>query len=280
MKIVLAVDGSKYSNHAVDFVLHLPFKTKPQIKVVQVVDVEFMTHPLISPPLSLQYSKIMQEELKKSYLAARGNTARAVRRLKSKWDRVTSVVGEGHNAEKICDVAEKSNSDLIVLGSRGLSNIKSFLMGSVSMKVAMHAPCSVLVVKKSLKRLKTLVLAIDGSKDSKRIVEFVSLNFDCKGISGFMLNVSNYPLSPAKFTMAMIDKKYARSLKQKGLKIGLMALTGRPAAVILQVTRRKKADMVIVGSRGKAFRRVFFLGSVSHKIVKYSRSSVLVVRGS
>lgn len=48
----------------------------------------------------------------------------------------------------IVEIASKENADLIVLGSRGLSEFKGMLLGSVSSKVVQHASCPVLIVKK------------------------------------------------------------------------------------------------------------------------------------
>ena len=50
-------------------------------------------------------------------------------------------------ADALLDVAQEVGADLIVVGSRGLSKIERFTMGSVSHKVFHHAPCSVMVVK-------------------------------------------------------------------------------------------------------------------------------------
>lgn len=52
----------------------------------------------------------------------------------------------GDPSDIILDVAESEKADLIVVGNRGMSGIKRFVLGSVSSKVAHHAPCSVLVV--------------------------------------------------------------------------------------------------------------------------------------
>lgn len=53
----------------------------------------------------------------------------------------------GHTAAEIVQMAEEEKCDLIVLGSRGLSGFKSFLLGSVSDHVTHHAHCPVLIVK-------------------------------------------------------------------------------------------------------------------------------------
>lgn len=49
-------------------------------------------------------------------------------------------------AEALIDVAEQEKADLIVVGNRGMSGAKRFILGSVSNKVSHHAPCSVLIV--------------------------------------------------------------------------------------------------------------------------------------
>lgn len=59
---------------------------------------------------------------------------------------VTTHAVAGDAADAILDVAEAENADLIVVGNRGMSGAKRFLLGSVSNKVTHHAPCNVLIV--------------------------------------------------------------------------------------------------------------------------------------
>lgn len=59
---------------------------------------------------------------------------------------IQTRVAEGDPAEIILSVAEELDTDLIVLGSRGLTAARRFLVGSVSTRVATHAQCAVLVV--------------------------------------------------------------------------------------------------------------------------------------
>ena len=54
---------------------------------------------------------------------------------------------EGDPADAILDVAEEHGSDLIVVGNKGMTGAKRFLLGSVPNKVSHHAPCSVLIVR-------------------------------------------------------------------------------------------------------------------------------------
>jgi nucleotide-binding universal stress UspA family protein len=55
----------------------------------------------------------------------------------------------GDAADAILDVAEEQGSDVIVVGSKGMTGATRFLLGSVPNKVSHHAPCSVLIVRTS-----------------------------------------------------------------------------------------------------------------------------------
>jgi len=54
---------------------------------------------------------------------------------------------QGDPADAILDVAEEQNADLIVVGNKGMTGAKRFLLGSVPNKVSHHAPCSVLIIR-------------------------------------------------------------------------------------------------------------------------------------
>ena len=60
---------------------------------------------------------------------------------------VETFARQGDAADAILDVAEEQRSDLIVVGNRGMTGAKRFLLGSVPNKVSHHAPCSVLIVR-------------------------------------------------------------------------------------------------------------------------------------
>ena len=62
-------------------------------------------------------------------------------------EHVETFARQGDAADAILDVAEEQRSDLIVVGNRGMTGAKRFLLGSVPNKVSHHAPCSVLIVR-------------------------------------------------------------------------------------------------------------------------------------
>jgi nucleotide-binding universal stress UspA family protein len=62
---------------------------------------------------------------------------------------VETLAREGDPADAILDVAEEKGADLIVIGNKGMTGAKRFLLGSVPNKVSHHAPCSVMIIRTS-----------------------------------------------------------------------------------------------------------------------------------
>ena len=281
MNILLAVDGSKYSRWATEWLLRLPLAKTPRITVMHVVDLAALTQPVhLGPALSLKFSRMLQQEIRRGLVAADRIVARAAGRLRRRWRRVKPVVARGYVADKIIGQARRDKADLILLGSRGLSNIRGFLLGSVSQKVVTHAPCSALVVKRKRATIRRFLLAVDGSGPSAAAMRFLASHFAPQHLRGTALYVWDYPLYPRPETLPvqMIEERACRPLARLGFKTRPRLVMGHAAATIVEVARREKADLVIVGSRGLTGPGRLFLGGVSHKVVKYSRSSVLVVR--
>jgi len=72
---------------------------------------------------------------------------RAARDAMSKGVDVETHVYEGEPADVVLNIANQEHADLIVVGSRGLTGIQRYLLGSVSTKISEHAHCSVMIVR-------------------------------------------------------------------------------------------------------------------------------------
>jgi nucleotide-binding universal stress UspA family protein len=71
----------------------------------------------------------------------------AAQRLEESGVQVHTHAREGDPADAILDVAEEQGADLIVVGNKGMTGAKRFLLGSVPNKVSHHAPCSVMIIR-------------------------------------------------------------------------------------------------------------------------------------
>jgi nucleotide-binding universal stress UspA family protein len=71
----------------------------------------------------------------------------ASEQIKEAGVEVETYARQGDPADAILDVAEEKNADLIVVGNKGMSGAKRFLLGSVPNKVSHHAPSSVMIIR-------------------------------------------------------------------------------------------------------------------------------------
>ncbi len=144
MKIILAVDGSDCSKAAMKELLARPWPANTQVRIVSVA------HPLpdiIDPLLVAQACHLdsMKWEMERARRVAE-EAAAAINQC-APFLAVAVVVPEGSPKDEIIKQAEQWKADLIMLGSRGLGAIERFLLGSVASAVALHAPCSVEIVR-------------------------------------------------------------------------------------------------------------------------------------
>lgn len=137
-KVLCPVDGSEGSKRALDMAIAITTAADATLTILEVIE-EFGPLPGFydEAPLGVDRVKwISEQRFEKVHPMLEDETF--------KWDR---QVVEGYPPDMICEIAEKGTYDLIVLGSRGLSPLGRFLLGSISDRVVHHAPCSVTVVK-------------------------------------------------------------------------------------------------------------------------------------
>ncbi len=146
--ILVAVDGSEHSNKAVEFAADLATHEDADLVLLHVVpDPSIYAVPTgLEEYTRLEKAHITQHDLMMS-AAGRILDDAAHRAEKHGIYTATTRVEIGQPATKIVDVAEEIEADMIVLGSRGLGNIGSLLLGSTSQKVTHLAPCTVVTVR-------------------------------------------------------------------------------------------------------------------------------------
>lgn len=145
MRILLAVDGSVFSDLAVAEVASRPWSAETEIKIVTAFQVPITPSPAVWTISTEYYPALEQiaEEQAQSVVNA------AVAKLREALSQSLTLTGETLNGtprEVILDEADRWNADLIVMGSHGYGAWQRLLLGSVSQAVVSHANCSVEVV--------------------------------------------------------------------------------------------------------------------------------------
>jgi nucleotide-binding universal stress UspA family protein len=135
-RILIAFDGSEPAKRAFRFGIEMARLYRARATVVSVAQ-------LPEPATMVETTAIVE--------AATEHFGQAIDELLSSADAVgvdlDTRVLVGHVAEQLCHLADQEKADLIVMGHRGKSLIKRWLLGSVSKRVISYAPCSVLVVR-------------------------------------------------------------------------------------------------------------------------------------
>jgi nucleotide-binding universal stress UspA family protein len=152
--ILLVTDGSRSSQSAARYLsrLHLPGGANVHaMHVLPPLQPAVMMEPYLGAwqTVYVSYPTLQDVEVKDKKETAQGEAllARTCSLLQRHGIESTPVLERGDAATQILDYARENKVDLIVAGSRGLSQLKSLWMGSVSRKLVHYAGCSVLIVK-------------------------------------------------------------------------------------------------------------------------------------
>jgi nucleotide-binding universal stress UspA family protein len=141
-KILVGLDGSDYSLRALAFAIDLAKKYQSQLVLVHVVMRQIYA---INPPEAgvLAGTAVVRElEADGKAILTRGEET-----VKAQGIPVETRLRQGVPAEELLRAASDEKADLMVLGSRGLSEVRAFFLGSVSDKVSHHARCPTLIVR-------------------------------------------------------------------------------------------------------------------------------------
>ena len=149
MKILLAVDGSPFSDAALEEVCRRPWPKNSRVMVITAFEAPLAATPEVwaLPP---DYYEQVEQAVR---LRADSVMEAAVRKLISALGPTSEVKGKcvaGSPQRVILDEAENWGADLIVVGSHGYPAWERLLLGSVSQAVVSHAKCSVEVVRARL----------------------------------------------------------------------------------------------------------------------------------
>ncbi len=163
MKIVCAIDGSRYSEWALDWLRKLSTPDDSSLLLLHAVDMTpFKTLPKLDQQSRSAFVKVLEFSLEGTARLLEGAEVKAAKT----WGDVQAKLLRGRPVEVIARSAKRKRADLLVIGSRGVTEFQPMLLGSVSRKVLMQASCPVLVVKKAASRRKRIALGIDGSVEA------------------------------------------------------------------------------------------------------------------
>jgi nucleotide-binding universal stress UspA family protein len=287
-QIHLAVDGSDHAIAAAQLVNDLPLPRHSRITILGVV-----------PPGQSRYESKLSTAL-----------MQAERILGRKAVDTEAVLLYGHAATQLLEYGREHRPDLMVIGAKGSYATLKILLGGVAHQVVEHASWPVLVARTPYQGLRRVLLATDGSQNSRLATEYLAqfplpphAEIQVVHVQPLIQEVEAfaYKMGPIAYlapSMPLMADRPAAPLQlenqeQKGRAIlaetrqileaaghkskGII-LDGDPAAQILAYSELRGTDLIVAGSRGLRGIEGWWWGSVSRKLVHYAHSSVLIVR--
>jgi nucleotide-binding universal stress UspA family protein len=265
-KLLLATDGSEYSEGATREALRLAKKCSSRLIAVSVV--------ITNLEFEVTMPQIIEKEDRKAREHLESIKARASK------EGIDCDIAVFHGDEPYQDIvrqASENKVDLIIVGRHGRTGLLRLMMGSVAAKVIGHAPCNVLVVSPTASiEFKNILIATDGSRYSEAAFrEAVSIAKRCNS----PLIAVSVALSDAEIRSAEGNIKWAVELaSQEGIKIEGVTAIGKPYEAILETAQQKRADLIVVGSHGRKGIERLLMGSVTERVIGHTETAVLVVK--
>jgi nucleotide-binding universal stress UspA family protein len=300
MKILLAVDGSRYSEAAIGLIRALKIGRKNEATILTVIPEHVFLggHTLVdllgrSATLKAQVQKA--EEARALELLTKLSKPLVTHGLK-----VETMVRRGNPADEVIKTCRSIQADLALVGLKGTSDTPEFLLGGIAHKVIKYAPCSVLVAKIESKAINRVLVPLDGSKHSDEVVQFllrmplphhtevlvmtVVQSFAAAFVKAYTLDLERDQQITAELQKA--EEKSAQRLtveaenqfRKASYKVSTIVARGDPSREILREAAEQNVDLIAMGTRGLTGVRSFLLGSVAQRIAGYSKAAVLIVR--
>ena len=141
--IVVGTDGSETAGEAVRQATELAGILSARVHVVSAyepVGSARLREERRRVPAEMQWMVNPREDVERAL-------EEAAAALRERGVDVATYARQGDPADAILDVAEEQRADLIVVGNKGMSGAKRFLLGSVPNKVSHHAPCTVMIIR-------------------------------------------------------------------------------------------------------------------------------------
>jgi nucleotide-binding universal stress UspA family protein len=278
-KILVAFDGSVSSKNALKQAIKFSETEKCWIKVIAVV-------PSYEGDLELIGVSNIKEVLKGP---AERLIAEARDIAESEKATIITNVEQGEAYERIVDIAEAENCDIIVMGRRGRHRLERALMGGVTAQVIGHSKKDVLVVPRdAVLGWKNILLATDGSKYSEAAADHAIDFAKSYGSKLSVISVVNvteefYALAPdAVDKMILKSRTMLDGIREKAESAGMAVETfvkeGEPHSKIVELANEKKADVIFMGSHGRTGITRILMGAVTERVIGKSSCPVLVVR--
>jgi nucleotide-binding universal stress UspA family protein len=275
-RILLATDGSEASQSAVDVTIAIAKSPTAKVRVAHVWNLEVHhRHGFWDVEMRSEAERLVDVTVER-LLKAGVLAEREIDRADSK-----------HVAAAVALSAREFGADLVVLGTRGLTDWQSMTRHSVSHEVLCAVDCPVLIVRGrpagSSDKVTKIVLAVAGGDDlapAARAAQAVA----GLGASVMVVHVAQAMVGVQGFAYVESDDEIRETMARASALLaganvkvqGVVAHEGPVAKAVADIAANWNADLIVVGSSRMGDMGSLFLGSVSHDLLHTTDRPVLI----
>jgi nucleotide-binding universal stress UspA family protein len=284
-RVVVAIDGSDEARTAAQWFADFPLPADTAVRIVTVVNLP--PSPIDIPTVTAFKAALMVD--------AQAGVDALLPLFKNRIASVESRVIVGDPREEVIQVAEDWPADLIVVGARGLGALATAVLGSVSLGIARHASCAVLVVHREPRPLESVAVGLDGSASSDHAARFLA-DLPLPSTLGVRLvgvvEPPPLPRTAPKAAMAWLREAVTTVTNDRRRILGAALErvakgfrgqvtqelpVGSPAEILERVS--SEVELIVLGARGVGAMKRLLLGSISERVLRHAACPVLIVHG-
>ena len=289
--ILVPIDFSRASLQAIEWAKFMAQDGRGSIHLVHAHDLQYPLVLPISPPIVLSDADI-QDRLRRDLISV------ATKYGIAEPD-AHCHIRTGSAFDQICKLADEIYADLIVTSTHGYTGWKHVFLGSTAERVVRHAPCPVLVARRSKAaaarkpRLKKILVPLDFSEHSLKGLRFavkLAQSFKAKLVLLHAAHLDYRATADGYAMYAEADlRKHMREAADKqmralirstdfgGVAFDTAIRAGFPEEEICQYAQKNSADLIVTSTHGRTGLRHVLIGSTAEHIVRYAKGPVLVV---
>ncbi|CAN5553559.1 hypothetical protein BH11CYA1_BH11CYA1_08340 [soil metagenome] len=301
MKIVVAIDGSSYSQAVIEECASRLWPPGSEMRLVHVAGPS--ENDLVAGLFSMfEFANDKADSVSTEEAALENIALALASRIPGVAVKSERLLGEPVKA--LLGYAQAFKANLIVTGTRDSGIWEGFFLGSVSQGLLEQADCPVLVARNFVRpteasRPKQVLICIDDSVCSGAAVEWLMGQSWLKGCRVCFTSVAEPRPAPGltsdsqseatQLLTWQAERVFAENLAHEWAvllqeeclikEVYSGVVEGDPAEAIVKVAKNWPADLVLVGSHGKSALAKLVLGSVSQKVSRRVQCSVVVVKG-
>jgi nucleotide-binding universal stress UspA family protein len=266
-KIIVPVDFSSQASNALDLALQLAERRNSKVHMLHMIDVPLVGNPVgmsISPTYELGFLEKLKLDGKsqmEDFLIDFKNT-----------ENVETEIKIGNVYSGIIDKLDEDDIDLIVMGTKGTSGVKEFLIGSNTEKIVRSANCPVIAIRDMVKldKLKNIVFATTGHEISEDLMAHLKQLQEMLDAKLHIVRINTPNNFERDIHSNKLLKEIANRFMLKNYTINIYNDVSEDIG-IMDFANHMDADIIAIGTHGRKGLDHFVSGSIAEDIVNHSK---------